>query len=368
MSHKDATNAITTARARVSVLAVSAALVVSTAALSPAVAETAGPTAAGNVSYAAGTTDPAADQVDNFQVVERTAEQAPRPANPVTAQQAGNISQQEPHRSPPGANDWHCKPTGQNPYPVVLIHGTWGSAYNTFAGLSAELKADGHCVYATNFGAASVMEKGGIQAAQPAAFVTGDIAESAAEMGEFIDRVLASTGAEQANLVGHSQGGVVARQYTKFNGGADKVNHFVTLGATNNGTTMNGISELHDLVFGTGVDIDTPLDHIVGVAGMQQLGGSPFITELNADGHTVPGIDYTVIGSVNDQVSTPYEATFLEAGPGSEVDNVTLQHSCAIDQSDHSSMMYSSHTYDIVREALAPGTVPEDARRCTAHS
>ena len=157
MSHKDATNAITTARARVSVLAVSAALVVSTAALSPAVAGTAGPTAAGNVSYAAGTTDPAADQVDNFQVAERTAEQAPRPANPVTAQQAGNISQQEPHRSPPGANDWHCKPTGQNPYPVVLIHGTWGSAYSTFAGLSAELKADGHCVYATNFGAASVM-------------------------------------------------------------------------------------------------------------------------------------------------------------------------------------------------------------------
>ena len=273
----------------------------------------------------------------------------------------------DPHRDPPGANDWNCAPTAQNPYPVVLLHGTWGSAYNSFAGMSAELKADGHCVYSTNFGEASVLERGGVQAIAPNAFATGDIGRYADEVGAFIDRVLASTGAEKVNVVGHSQGGVVARHYTKFNGGAEKVNHIVTLGATNHGTTLNGVSELYEAVSGAGVDIDPALDHIVGVAGMQQLVGSPYMTALNEGGDTVPGVDYTVIATVNDQVSTPYNATFLEAGPGSEVDNVTLQDSCSIDQSDHSTMMYSPHSYDIVREALAPGTVPEDARRCTAN-
>ena len=109
------------------------------------------------------------------------------------------------------------------------------------------------------------MEKGGIQAVQPAAFATGDIAESAAE------RASSLTGSSPAPARNKRTSSVihrwwVARQYTKFNGGADKVNHIVTLGATNNGTTMNGISELYDIVSGTGVDIDTPLDPIVGVA------------------------------------------------------------------------------------------------------
>lgn len=274
---------------------------------------------------------------------------------------------QDPHRDPPGANDWSCAPTEQHPNPVVLIHGTWGSAFNAFGGLSAELKADGHCVYSTNFGGASIEEKGGVQSLPSNAFAAGDIAESAVEIGGFVDRVLAITGAEQVNLVGHSQAGVVARQYTKFNGGAENTNHIVTLGATNHGTTMNGISELYDTVSATGADIDLALDYIVGEAGMQQLVGSPFITALNEGGDTVPGVDYTVIGTVNDQVSTPYNATFLEAGPGSEVNNVTLQDTCAIDQSDHSTMMYSPHAFDIVRDALAPGTVPEDSRRCTAN-
>lgn len=328
-----------------SILALGTSLLVTSAGLPPAVAGTASPEVNAAVDI----------------------EQAPRPANPVTPEQAGNISMRDPHRDPPGANDWSCEPTARNPYPVVLLHGTWGSAYNSFAGMSAELKADGHCVYSTNFGEASVLEKGGVQATAPNAFATGDIAVSTDEVAAFIDRVLAGTGAEKVNLVGHSQGGVVARQYTKFNGGADKVNHIVTLGATNHGTTLNGVSELYSIVSGTGVDIDPALDQVVGVAGMQQLVGSPFMTALNEGGDTVPGIKYTVIGTVNDQVSTPYEATFLEAGPGSVVDNVTLQDSCSIDQSDHSTMMYSPHSYDIVREALSPGTVPEDSRRCTAN-
>ena len=53
-------------------------------------------------------------------------------------------------------------------------------------------------------------------------------------------------------------------------------------------------------------------------------------------------------------VSTPYRSTFLTAGPGAVVRNVTLQDGCPIDLSDHLSMMYSPRAIGIVREALDP--------------
>lgn len=67
--------------------------------------------------------------------------------------------------------------------------------------------------------------------------------------------VLAATGAEQVDLVGHSQGGLLARQYLKFNGGAAKTDHVVTLGATNHGTTMSGIGNLDRFIGQLGLNL-----------------------------------------------------------------------------------------------------------------
>lgn len=52
---------------------------------------------------------------------------------------------------------------------------------------------------------------------------------------------------------------------------------------------------------------------------------TPFLAALNAGSETQPGVEYTVIATTQDQISTPPEATFLTAGPDSEVHNVWVQ-------------------------------------------
>ncbi|WP_356902785.1 alpha/beta fold hydrolase [Arthrobacter sp. YD4] len=112
--------------------------------------------------------------------------------------------------SPPGANDWACKPTAEHPFPVILVPGTFESMAKNWASMAPALKSEGYCVYSLNYGSTN-----GVDA-------TGPIADSAAQLAPFVDAVLASTGAEKVDLVGHSQGGMMPRYYMGFLDGAKK--------------------------------------------------------------------------------------------------------------------------------------------------
>ena len=235
--------------------------------------------------------------------------------------------------SPPGANDWTCKPSAAHPYPVVLVPGTFENMAKNWATMSPALKSQGYCVFALNYGATN-----GVDA-------TGPVADSARQLAPFVDKVLASTGARKVDLVGHSQGGMMPRYYLGFLGGADKVNHLVGIAPSNHGT-RGLITPTPDAV---------PPATSVGGSNCQacadQQAGSPFLTELNSIGDTVPGPAYTVISTTHDEVVTPYPSQFL-AGPAQQVTNITIQDKCPADVIDHDQAPNDPVTQRLVSDAL----------------
>ncbi|MFB7916267.1 esterase/lipase family protein [Streptomyces sp. NPDC056061] len=217
-----------------------------------------------------------------------------------------------------GWNDFSCKPSAAHPRPVVLVHGTFGNSIDNWLVLAPYLVNRGYCVYSLNYG-----QLPGV----PVFHGLGPIEESAGQLAAFVDKVLAATGASEADLVGHSQGGMMPNHYLKFLGGAAKVNALIGIAPDNHGTTLLGLTKL--LPYFPGAE-DLLNEHTPGLA--DQVAGSPFITALNAGGDTVPGVRYTVIATRYDEVVTPYRTQFLD---GPDVHNVLLQDLCPVDLSGH---------------------------------
>jgi triacylglycerol lipase len=239
---------------------------------------------------------------------------------------------QSPGISPPGANDFSCRPTSQHPRPVVLVHGTFGDMTVSWNLISPALVQRGYCVFALDYGHRA----------------TGPIEDSAAELRAFVDKVLKATGAPKASIVGHSQGGMMPRYYVKFLGGAAKVDDLIGLAPSNHGTTI-------------------PLAPPAGQYGScpacaQQVAGSAFIRHLNAGDETPGRVSYTQVETKHDEVVTPYTSAFLEPGP--RTTNVLLQDHCPLDLSEHLGIIYDPVALQWVQNALGrngaadPGFTP----------
>ncbi|MFI7019544.1 alpha/beta fold hydrolase [Streptomyces sp. NPDC050164] len=210
--------------------------------------------------------------------------------------------------SPPGANDWSCKPTAEHPEPVVLVHGTFETMAKNWPTLSPKLKSEGYCVFALNYGGNAM----------------GPIAQSAEELKSFVGAVMGATGARKVDLVGHSQGGMMPRYYIKYLGGATQVDDLVGIVPSNHGTE--------------GVIAPTPelesSENSACPACDEQQAGSEFLTDLNAKDETPAGPYYTVVTTRYDEVVTPYTSAFLD-GSDREVTNITLQDRCPLNTIEH---------------------------------
>lgn len=246
-----------------------------------------------------------------------------------------------PDAQPRGVNDWGCTPrAGENP--VILVHGTYANQYDSFARMAPELKWGGYCVYSFNYGT-----DGTDAAAQlPGVYGTTGLSSNGDELAAFADTVRSRTGFSEVDMVGWSQGGTIITDVLKKHGGGG-VDDVVTFGATHHGTTLSGLATIAKAVGATDLTRAG-----LGQAAVDQMKDSEYITALTADGDTVPGVDYTVVGTKYDEVTTPYASTFLTQGPGATVRNITLQDGCAIDVSDHLSMTHSPRLIDITKRAL----------------
>ncbi|RPE45075.1 lipase (class 2) [Streptomyces sp. Ag109_O5-1] len=237
-----------------------------------------------------------------------------------------------------GWNDYSCHPSAAHPRPVILVHGTLGNSVDNWLSLAPYLEGRGYCVFSLDYG-----QLDGV----PVFYGLGPIDKSAEQLSAFVDKVLAATGAAKADLVGHSQGGMMPRYYLKFLGGAAKVNALVGLAPDNHGATLSGLTNLlpyfpgaEDLIKAT-----TP-----GLA--DQIPGSAFLTKLNAGGDTVSGVHYTVIATKYDEVATPWQSQYLS---GSDVDNVLLQDLCPLDLSEHVAIgLFDRIAFHEVANALDP--------------
>ena len=245
----------------------------------------------------------------------------------------------QPGAAPPGSNDWACRSRKR---PVVLLHGTHANMALNWNALSPLLKNNGHCVFALNYG--------GLRFGQVAG--TGPIEDSGLELAAFVDRVRAATGASEVDLVGHSQGGLLAQYYVKFLGGAANVHDVVGLAPTSHGSDAAGF----DRWIWSLLQVFPALEGVISAtdpAALQQLRGSPFMNRMNSTPDVVAGVRYTTIVTRYDGIVTPYRSQFLEGGR-----NIVLQDLCANDFADHLALAFDHVALREVLNALDPLNTP----------
>ncbi|KAF9194893.1 hypothetical protein BGZ51_007113 [Haplosporangium sp. Z 767] len=132
-----------------------------------------------------------------------------------------------------------------------------------------------------------------------------DIRDSAKELDEFVTTVLSASGAKNVELIGHSEGTVVARWYVKFLDRHQKVNSVISVSPVGKGSSLQG---LVDAIRAFGIEKSlVALVQQYCVACTQLVEGSELMQELYADGHgIVPGVRYLNIATRKDQIVTPF--------------------------------------------------------------
>jgi len=209
--------------------------------------------------------------------------------------------------------------------PVIIVAGTFSPAFANEP-LAARLRGDGHTV----------------RIFELPTLGTQDIRLTAQALNAFADSVRAQTGASKVDLVGHSQGGLVARAYVKWYGGAGEVDSLVTLGAPNRGTYVANLANF----LGLG-------DCLAVVACEQMRIGSSFLAELNAGDDTIGAVRYTTVRTWQDELVRPVDNATLYDG----ATNVLVQNPCWARVVGHVGLILDGTVYSGIRTALAGGPV-----------
>lgn len=235
-----------------------------------------------------------------------------------------------------GVNDWTCAPSAAHPVPVVLWHGLGSNGDTDMGSMAQYLSNAGYCTFYETYGTTYYGP------------YTGGLASmrsSALELKSFVSRVLSSTGAAKVDIVGHSEGTTVPAYYMKFDGGGAGVDQFVGYGSNFQGTSLNGLQTLSQVL-----GFQSALNYGGCPACNEFAPNSQFTADLNAGGVTVAGPHYTSIVTQRDEVVTPYTSGILAPAPN--VTNITLQDVCPTDQDGHVALAIDPNVEQLVGNAL----------------
>lgn len=255
----------------------------------------------------------------------------------------------EPGAELPGANDWSCTPSADKPRPVVLVHGTMGGGTTNWATYGPLLHNEGYCVFTLTYGAMPgaqwpLSELGGVS----------DIRRvSVPQVAEFVDRVLAETGAEQVDMVGHSQGTLVSGVVAKIDR-PGRVHTVASLAPLWHGTGGSIAGQLATAsAGGDAAAIERAAPMLPGSLLLRDLwaGGSPY----------APGVRYLNVVTRYDEAIYPYTSGLV---PGPMTTNVVVQDGCEQDLSEHVAVAADPRAADFVLNALDPDSPREP--RCEA--
>ncbi|KAK3847401.1 MAG: secreted lipase [Linnemannia gamsii] len=239
-----------------------------------------------------------------------------------------------------GLNNYSCKPkSGQRP--VILVHATL-LTLDSWSDFAPVLIKKGYCVFALTYGVnKAVGDFGGLNS----------IESSAQELGTFANNVLTKTNSKQVDIVGHSQGGILARYWIKYLDGKGKVYRHVGVSPINHGTTLSSIVTVAKL-FGIFYPSQSLFDKFAP-SFYQMVNTSEFIKKLNAGGDFAPGVIHSNIATKFDEVVTPYETCWQQQP---NITNVLLQDFCLLSLNEHLTMVNSKVVLQFVLNQLDPST------------
>ena len=258
-------------------------------------------------------------------------------------------------------NDPACHASSAHPYPVVLVHGRSGH-YTDMHSISDALLGAGFCVFGRDYG---------LYAGQ-----TGldHLTVSGGQLRDYIEEVLATTGATKVDAIGYSEGTGVIQDFILGKHGAEAVHRVVSFDGLQHPYAHAGAAGVADsdlflpnlLVSARKVDptitaqqvITNAIDLYAGAGGQigdldRGVAESPFASDLfdpvywtglqgslsepdgvylrvATNGHSLPthdrgtGVCYTNLVSLGDMLVGP-SAGFED--PASGVDNIVLQSS-----------------------------------------
>ena len=236
-------------------------------------------------------------------------------------------------------NDFDCQ---SDHNPVIMLHGLSSQrevGLNTF---SHHLKDLGYCVFSETYGAHKLVPWiGGLT----------DMRESAADIASFIKEVKERTGSGKVDLVGHSEGGVMALYVPMTQEGiSEVVDHNIALGPAVHGAQYFGFTD----IFYIGGDVTRELASLaletLGCEACDQMatGGDIYNDFAAAERISQQGNRPTIIMSTADTLVAPETSRVDEDG----VRNIIIQDTCPDDKVGHAGLGWSKNVWNLVENEL----------------